>query len=94
MSGLVCAGAPVSAIARQLTPLLFQAIEDPGAVDRGALRRASNAFLDAAPAGQSGGCAMARQMAAKALDWRVLDGADNYAALCRAFGVFRLHSLL
>jgi hypothetical protein len=84
----------VSKAGRELACQLFAALECPAAADRNALLNAASAFLDACPSDASAGADLARTLAARAADYAILGGADDYARLVRAAHCFRMHSAI
>jgi hypothetical protein len=79
-------------VGRELSRLIIQAIESPSTVDRGALLVAASHFLDVAQGGDVDGLPLARSMAARAMEWAVLESPENYNALTRAAGIFSMSS--
>jgi hypothetical protein len=79
-------------IAHRFSRLIFAAVEAPESVDRSALLEAADAFLNAAQAGDPDGLAMARTMAARAMDWCVWSTPEYYNALARAVHAFRMYT--
>lgn len=84
---------------RRFSRLIFAALESPASVDRNDLLAAASAFLDIAqersrqgvPSSDPTGLTLARGMAFRACDWCVFGRLDDYAALTRAFGAFRMY---